>query len=451
MFLRDRPAGPIGRLACVTAIAVFGAIGDASTAPNTRQEDLANGQKLSWEDPAEARRAFLAAMAKAERIGAGDEQRLEILKRLALVAKDRIEEEGYRLRVLALSEILYGKVHQETADALNSLAGLYSEYEETYDAAEPLLRRALGIREVACGEFSREVAEDSQYLAFHLKSKGAFTESERLYRRTLEIDERILEEGDHETIMARSLLASFLMHQGRPLEAEPLWRRNLDLLETKEAEMKRHDEVPDYYTRHAEVVQQQRSLADSLQAQGALQEAEILGRAVVSFYRETAIDTENLASSERQLAGILARRGELSQAEELLSAQIADLVRTGDIETTDYAALLEEMAPLLESTCRKAIAQEMRQSARVIRRRLIEKFEVSLPKYQRIGPCATYVVFELWIENLEALEGPNAPALPQVLDRYADFNRRLGHIGRARELAARAQQIRASPRVSSTS
>src|SRR5437870_734519 len=124
MFSSRRRAGLIGRLACVTGIAVLGATGDASAAPNTWQDDLASGQKLSWEHPAEARKAFLAAMAKAERIGAEGAQRLEILKDLALVAKDRIEEEGYRLRVLALSEILYGKVHQETADALNSLAGL---------------------------------------------------------------------------------------------------------------------------------------------------------------------------------------------------------------------------------------------------------------------------------------------------------------------------------------
>jgi hypothetical protein len=63
-----------------------------------------------------------------------------------------------------------------------------------------------------------------------------------------------------------------------------------------------------------------------------------------------------------------------------------------------------------------------------------------------VGPCATSNAFEHWIENLEALDGPNAPALPAVLDKYADFNRRIRLVGYARTLAARAREIRVSQR-----
>ncbi len=93
--------------------------------------------------------------------------------------------------------------------------------------AEPLMRRALAIEEVAYGPAHPRVAINLNNLASLLQDTNRLVEAEPLYRRALTIDETAY--GPAHPNVARDLntLTRLLQDTNRLAEAEPLSRRHL--------------------------------------------------------------------------------------------------------------------------------------------------------------------------------------------------------------------------------
>ena len=110
---------------------------------------------------------------------------------------------------LAACEKVYGPEHPETASALNDLASEFASLNE-YTNAEPLYRRALGIREKVLGPGHPDTEVSLCYLADILDLQGNYVEAESLYRRAF---------ARSEMVSALESLAVLLRKVGRVDEA----------------------------------------------------------------------------------------------------------------------------------------------------------------------------------------------------------------------------------------
>ncbi len=147
-----------------------------------------------------------------------------------LSAGDYTEAEPLLRRALVIREKALGPDHPDTATALNNLAGLL-ESKGDYAGAEPLYHRSLAIAEKALGPDHPNTATSLNNLAALLKSKGDYAEAEPLYRRALAIWEKALGPDHPDTATSLNNLAALLRVKGDYAGAEPLHRRALAIWE----------------------------------------------------------------------------------------------------------------------------------------------------------------------------------------------------------------------------
>jgi CHAT domain-containing protein/tetratricopeptide (TPR) repeat protein len=133
-------------------------------------------------------------------------------------------------RALALREEVLGTEHPDVAASVHDLAGLYISKGD-YAQAEPLFQRALAIREKALGTEHPDVAQCLNSLGGLYKTKGDYAQAETLYWRALAIREKAL--GTEHSDVATSLnnLATLYKAKGDYAQAETLYRRARDILE----------------------------------------------------------------------------------------------------------------------------------------------------------------------------------------------------------------------------
>jgi tetratricopeptide (TPR) repeat protein len=140
------------------------------------------------------------------------------------------EAEPLLARALAIREQQWGKEHPNVATSLNNLAELYRT-QGHYSKVEPLYMRALAICEQQLGEDHPNVATSLNNLALLYDAQGRYSKAEPLYMRALAIYEQQL--GKEHPNVATSLnnLALLYDAQGRYSEAEPLYVRALAIYE----------------------------------------------------------------------------------------------------------------------------------------------------------------------------------------------------------------------------
>jgi len=132
-------------------------------------------------------------------------------------------------RALAIREQCLGETHSETAACLNNLAVLYKS-RGTYAEAESLFQQALTIRERMLEPAHAQTAVSASNLASLYGDQGRYEEAQRLSQRALAIWEH-LGPAHPEIALGLNNLASLYESQGRSAEAEPLYRRSLALRE----------------------------------------------------------------------------------------------------------------------------------------------------------------------------------------------------------------------------
>jgi tetratricopeptide (TPR) repeat protein len=127
-------------------------------------------------------------------------------------------------RALAIRERVLGPEHLDTATSLNNLAGLYWSQRQ-YAQAEPLYQRALTIDEKVYGPDHPDVATDLNNLARLYQDQGKYEQAEPLYQRALAICERVLGPDHPDTAQSLNNLARLYQAQGKYEQAEPLYQR----------------------------------------------------------------------------------------------------------------------------------------------------------------------------------------------------------------------------------
>jgi tetratricopeptide (TPR) repeat protein len=104
-------------------------------------------------------------------------------------------------------------------------AGFYLRESAQYEQAEPLLQRALAIRESVLGPEHPDTATSLNNLAELYHSQGKYEQAEPLFQRALAIRERVLGPEHPDTANTLNNLASLYQDQGMYEQAEPLYQR----------------------------------------------------------------------------------------------------------------------------------------------------------------------------------------------------------------------------------
>ena len=194
-------------------------------------------------------------------------------------------------QALAQWKAVHEGTHPEVARCLDWL-GSHQLLRGNPVQAEPLLRRALAIREAALGKSHPEVAQTLNTLGNLYRALGLFARAEPLYVRALAIREEAL--GKNHPLVAQSLnhLAGLYVAQGLYGQASPLHERALAILEATHGES------------HPDVAATLNNLAVVHVAQQRLDEALPLFTRAFAL-SEQRLRQEELGFSEARLASFL--------------------------------------------------------------------------------------------------------------------------------------------------
>jgi tetratricopeptide (TPR) repeat protein len=290
------------------------------------------------------------------------------------------EAEPLLQRALVIREHVLGSDHPDTALSLNNLALLYHN-QGKYEQAEPLYQRALTIDEKAYGSDHSEVATDLNNLALLYASQGKYEEAEPLYQRSLAIYEHVL--GPDHPDMAGSLnnLAGLYRYQRKYELAEPLMQRALAIRERVLG------------SDHPDTASSLNNLALLYDSQGKYEEAEPLyQRALAIYERMLGPDHPDTANSLNNLALLYDSQGKYELAEPLIQRALAIRERVLGPDHPDTANSLNNLALLYVSQ---------------------SKYEEAEPLIQRA--LAIY----------EQVFGPDQPDTVEVRKNYSDLLRKM--------------------------
>ena len=233
------------------------------------------------------------------------------------------------------------------ASLLMTLSQIYDEM-GLYDAAEPLARSSLEIREKALGPNHVDVAQSLNSLASIRRKQGKLAEAEPLTRRSLEIREKALGPNDVDVAQSLNNLAIISWNQGKLPEAERLLERSLKIRE--EALGPNHPDVATSLNNLATLYADQRKLA----------EAEPLYRHSLEIWEE-ALGSNHLdvATSLNNLATVYIDQGKLTEAEPLLERSLEIREKALGPNHPDVAMSLNNVADLYRKQRKLAEAEPL--------------------------------------------------------------------------------------------
>jgi Tfp pilus assembly protein PilF len=195
--------------------------------------------------------------------------------------------------------------------SLNDLAMVY-EGQGRYAEAEPLLKRALAIRETALGPDHPDVATSLNNLAMVYEGQGRHAEAEPLFKRALLIREKRLGPDHPDSGASLNNLAMVYERQGRHVQAELLCQRALAIREKALG--------PD----HPDVGKSLNNLASIYAEQGSYAEAERLYQRALAI-REEALgpDHPDVGGTLNNIATTYAAQRRYAEAEPLFQRALA--------------------------------------------------------------------------------------------------------------------------------
>ena len=129
-------------------------------------------------------------------------------------------------QALAIGRRAFGSDHVRVAQSLNDLGVLQRDLGNPA-AAQPLLVESLAMRRQLLGNEDKDVAVTLVELARVLKDRGRWAESEAPTREALAIRKKIFGDEHRETATSKNELGLFLLDRGDLAGAEPLFRENV--------------------------------------------------------------------------------------------------------------------------------------------------------------------------------------------------------------------------------
>jgi eukaryotic-like serine/threonine-protein kinase len=202
---------------------------------------------------------------------------------------------------------------QLQAQMMNVMGTVYQNLGLT-SKAEPLLRRALEIRQRILGPRNPDTLQSQQALSAVVLAESHYPEAEKLCRETLETRRQVLGSEHHDTVDSKVQLARILGFESRYPESEKLNRDALEVLQRKWPQ--------DTLTATALSL-----LADTLTHENKYPEAEKAAREALALDRNTlGSDHPSVLRDMFNLAGILTEEQHYADAEEI-NKQLIDSAR----------------------------------------------------------------------------------------------------------------------------
>lgn len=290
----------------------------------------------------------------------------------------------------------YGIKGEAVARILND-TGRYLTERGRYGEAEPLLVRALAIRENLLGKDHPDVAVTVSNLAIVYLTHGRYSDARSLHERSLRIRERALGTDHPHVAGTLSNLGNVYWHEGRYAEALPLYERALAIWEGALG--------PDSMY----VATGLNNVAAVLTRKGAYAEAQALNERALAI-RERALgpDHPHVALSLNNLAELSRVRARFAEAESLLERALAIRERELGSDHLDVAESLNNLGGLNVEQGRYADAQRLYERALAISERAV---------------------------------GPDHPELTEILNGLADAHLKQGRHDEAKSLYERAFAI----------
>jgi C-terminal peptidase prc len=330
--------------------------------PAWQQHMLAGNEAYQQARFADAEQAWQTALVEAERLGPDDPRLfppLDVLGRFYLSQGRYPQAEPLLRRALTIRETVLGPAHPDVAQSLYFVA-LALHYQARYADAESLLRRALEIREQALRSDHPDVANSLNNLATVLYYQGRYAEADPLHRRALAIREKAL--GPDHPDVAESLnnLGELYRAQRRYTDGEPFYRRALVILERALG------------PEHPNVAKSLTNLAIVVQSQSREAEAETLHRRALAVW-ERALGPEHLqvAQSLNFLALALHEQARYTEAEPLDRRALAIREKALGLEHLDVAQTLNNLAEAYRTQGKYAQAEPLHRRALAIREKTL--------------------------------------------------------------------------------
>ena len=341
-------------------------------------------------------------------------------------------------RALSIREKLVGPDHPDLAASLNNLA-LFYEKQGRYAQAEMFFQRTLAIQEKALGPDHADVATILNNLAIIYRDQGKHTRAEMLFQRALAMRKKLLG-PDHPGVAAiLNNLATLYRMQGKYAQAESLFQRAL--------EMRQRTLGVD----HPDVAQSCNALAGLYRVQGKYAQAEPL------YQQALAIDEQvpghpDLATTLNNLALLYQTMRKYAQAEplywraqaiyeQLLGPEhpyVASCLSNLALCYNDQG-LYEQVEPLYQralAICEKVLGSDHPQVA--ISLNNLATFYTVQGKCTKARP-----LFERALAIAERTLGPHHPDLALLLENYAALLQKVKETSKAVGMKARANTIRA--------
>ncbi|MCP4548432.1 MAG: tetratricopeptide repeat protein [bacterium] len=245
------------------------------------------------------------------------------------------QAESCYLEALGMQQRISGERHMSVADTLVNLA-IVNEGNGDSETARTHYQQALEMQGQAPVREHARAALNLAYYADYLRSTAKYDEADRIYRKALAIQRNALDEA---TIL--NFHGMLLYSVGRPEEAEVNFRKSL---------VTRNRILGG---EHPDAIEVKNNLALALEARGGYREAEGIYRdALSAMVREYGEDNYLVANIRSNLALLLIKTYQHDEAGERLDGIMETVkTKTGDSDSPDVAAVLDNMGFLAE--CRE--------------------------------------------------------------------------------------------------
>lgn len=239
----------------------------------------------------------------------------------------------------------------EAADLLDRTS-TYLRERGLYSQAEPLIRRALGMREHLLGPAHLDVATSLHNLGKISWRQGNYSDVEPLYQRALRIREQRLGAEHHAVASLLNDLALLSIAQGKYAQAEPLYQRALPILERQLGR------------EHSRVADVDGNLALLYTYQGKYAQAEPLYQQALRIYEQhLGAVHPRVANVLHNLALLYTYQGKYAQAEPLYQRALRVFEQSLGPEHSEVAVALLNLANLSYEQGQYRSAEQLSQRA----------------------------------------------------------------------------------------
>jgi tetratricopeptide (TPR) repeat protein len=262
-------------------------------------------------------------------------------------------------RALAIRERVLGPDDPRVADSILKLATLLGAQNRAADA-ERFFRRAIAVQEKAFGPDSAEVADTLYQFGEFKRTTASFSEAQTLQKRAYDIRVALYGEDDLRVSDSIAALAALAASEDQVADAEALFRRALMIREKALGE-----NAP-------EVLELVNPLASMLLRQGRAEEAEPWLRRQLSA-EEIIYGAEDprLVSKLTAIADICLRQERVGEAGPFFERAITIIEKSQGRESTELAGLLNNLGFVYHVEGRTRQAGELWKRALDIRRKAL--------------------------------------------------------------------------------